>query len=138
MPYSFRPLPLYVAHKIVKGRTYLYFRWKEVYRRLPDDPTSDEFKAEYDKALASISPEIEKPVIAGSVRALIRDFKLSPEWRGIAPKTQGDYARVLDWLAPIGDFQADNVRRQHIIKLRNKSSANARTMDLFIQAVSRM
>jgi integrase len=129
---------MYVARKVVKGREYLYFRWQEVYRRLPDNPASDEFKAEYAKAYASISPEAETPIIAGSVRALIRDYKASPEWKSNKPKTQSDYARVLDWLRPIGDYQADNVRRQHIIRTRNKSGANARTMDLFIQAVSAM
>jgi len=47
------------------------------------------------------------------------------------------YARVLDELRPIGDFQTDNVRRQHIIKLRNKMTTNDRTRDLFVAATSR-
>jgi integrase len=129
---------MYVARKLVKGRTYHYFRWHDVYRRLPDDPASEGFRFEYARALASISPEIETRVIAGSVRALLREYKGTPEWQALAPKTQADYARVLDQLRPIGDFQADNVRRQHIVRLRNKLPANTRTQDVFVAAVSRM
>ena len=69
---------------------------------------------------------------------LVRDYKGSPEWKALAPKTQADYARVLDYLRPIGDFKADNVRRQHVVRMRNKIDANTRTQDLFVQAVSRM
>jgi integrase len=129
---------MFVAKKVVHGHTYLYFRWHGVYRRLPDNPTSEEFRVEYARALASIAPEAESPILAGSVRALIRDFKSSPEWKALAAKTMADYARVLDHLRPLGDYQADNVRRQHIIRLRNKMASNARTQDLFVQAVSRM
>ena len=106
--------------KVSKGRTYFYFRWRDVYRRLPDNPGSEAFRAEYARSLTAISPEHEKPIIRGSVRALMREFKMAPEWTELAPKTKADYARVLDHLRPIGDFQADNVRRQHIIRLRNK------------------
>src|SRR5262245_24103188 len=133
-----RPLPRFVQRKSVKGRWYNYFRWHDVYRRLPDNLNSEAFRIEYAKALASIAPEREQPIISGSVRALIRDYKGSPEWNGLAPKTQADYARVLDHLRPIGDFQADNVRRQHVISLRNKTGANTRSQDLFVQAVSVM
>src|SRR5215470_15951487 len=73
-----RPLPLYVQRKVSKGRVYFYFRWHDVYRRLPDDPSSEEFKREYARAFASISPEIEQPIISGSVRALLKEFKETP------------------------------------------------------------
>src|SRR5215475_1175562 len=131
-------LPRFVARKVVKGHTYLYFRWHDVYRRLPDNPDSEAFRIEYARALASISPERQQPIIGGSVRALLRDFKSSPEWADLAPKTQADYARVLDQLKPIGEFQADNVRRQHVIRIRNKMGSNRRTQVLFVAAVSRM
>jgi integrase len=133
-----RTLPKYVTRKVVKGHIYYYFRWHDVYRRLPDSPDSESFRTQYARALASISPEYERPIIRGSVRALMRDYKTSPEWKALAPKTQADYARGLDHLKPIGEFQADNVRRQHIIRLRNKMDSNTRTQDLFVAAVSRM
>jgi integrase len=133
-----RPLPRYVQRKRSHGFDYYYFRWQDVYRRLPDNPNSEAFRIEYSRALASIAPERETLVIAGSVRALIRDYKDAPEWTALAPKTQSDYARVLDYLRPIGDFKADNVRRQHLIRIRNKIGTNTRTQDLFVQAASRM
>ena len=134
---SDRPLPMYVQRKTVKGRAYYYFRWKDVYRRLPDNPASEAFRAEYARALASISPEIERASLAVRSALCCRDYKGTPEWLALAPKTKADYARVLDHLRPIGDFQADNVRRQHVIGLRNKLT-NRRTQDLFVAAVTRM
>jgi hypothetical protein len=137
MQRDIRPLPRFVQHKRAKGHDYFYFRWQDVYRSLPDNPDSEAFRVEYAKALASIAPERERPIIAGSVRGLIRDYKNSPEWSALAPKTQADYARVIDYLRPIGDFKADNVRRQHVIRIRNNIGSNTRTQDLFVQAVSR-
>jgi hypothetical protein len=122
-----RDLPRYVSVRRAKGHTYLYFCWHDVFRRLPDDPNSEAFRIEYARAFASISPEREQPIISGSVRALMRDYESSPEWQDPAPKTQSDYARVLDHLRPIGDFQADNVRRPHVVRLRNKITTNRRT-----------
>ena len=135
---SARPLPLNDAVKHVRGHTYYYFRWQGIYRRLPGNPASDEFRREYAAALASTAPAFETRIIAGSVRAMLRDFKSSPEWAALAPKTQADYARVLDNLRPIGEFQADNIRRQHIVRLRNKLGNKPRTQDAFVAAVSRM
>ena len=139
MPLPDEPLPKYVVRQKAKGGkyTYLYFRWKGVYRKIPSDPHSQEFRDEYARLLAATGAETETPIIAGSVRAMIRDYKQSPEYKLIAPKSQADYARALDHLRPIGDFQADNVRRQHIIRLRNKMGAPPRTMDAFVAAVSR-
>lgn len=134
-----QPLPKYVVRQKAKnGRyTYLYFRWRSVYRRLPDDFNSVDFRDEYARLFAQTGEKIEAPIIPGSVRAMIRDFKESPEYLRLAPKTQSDYARSLDELRPIGDFQADNVRRQHIVRIRNKMKAPPRTMDAFVATVSR-
>ncbi len=138
MPLNEKPLPLFVQRKVAKGKTYYYFRWRDFYSRLPDNPNSEAFRQEYARKLSSVSTETHERVVGGSVRALIRDYKLSPEWAALAPKTQSGYARALDQLRPIGDFQADNVRRSHIVQLRNKLGRNTRSMDLFVSAVSRM
>ena len=58
----------------------------------------------------------------------------APEWSSLAPKTRA----ALDHLRPLGNFKADNWRRQHVIRLRNKMSSDRRTQDLFVAAVSRM
>ena len=67
MPTEERPLPLYVARKTVRGHCYYYFRWLEVYRRLPDDPASQAFRTEYARALASISSEAEVRIIGREI-----------------------------------------------------------------------
>lgn len=139
MPLPDEYLPKFVVRQTVKnGRySYLYFRWRGVYRKLPADINSEDFRTEYATLLASTGAATETPIVAGSIRAMIRDFKASPEFKQLAPKTQADYARSLDELRPIGDFQAGNVRRQHIVRIRNKMKAPPRTMDAFVSAVSR-
>jgi len=45
---------------------------------------------------------------------------------------------IRDRLRPRRCLIPDNVRRQHIIRLRNKMESNTRTQDLFVAVVSRM
>jgi hypothetical protein len=47
-----RPLPMYAVQVYRRGKVYHYFRYKGLYRRLPDERTSDDFKREYAKAFA--------------------------------------------------------------------------------------
>jgi integrase len=132
-------LPKYVKAIPIAGRTYLYFRHGRTYLRLPDDRKSAAFHAAYASALAGIENRSGKALADGSIAAMIRDFKKSPEYTRLGSKTQRDYARHLDHLGlAIGPFQAADVRRSDLIKLRNKIAVKGdRTADLFVSVVSR-
>lgn len=136
---SERRLPKYVK-AIPRGRiVHLYFRQGRTYLRLPRDPDSPEFHRAYAEALEGVQKPSAKRLAEGSVAAMVRDFKTSPEYKSLALKTQRDYARVLDHFAgALSHFPARTIRRAHIIKLRNKIAARGnRTADLFVAVVAR-
>ncbi len=102
-------------------------------------PRSAAFHAAYASALAGIENTSGKALADGSIAAMIRDFKKAPEYTRLGSKTQRDYTRHLDHLGlAIGPFQAGDVRRTDLIKLRNKIAVKVdRTADLFVSVVCR-
>jgi hypothetical protein len=86
-----RKLPPNVDRNQVKGHTYLSFRLGKGPRiRLPDDPTSQEFRDAYAAAMAG---ETSKPTVKkdapGTIGALIASYKASAiRWRIVpAPRS---------------------------------------------------
>ncbi|MGE0024833.1 MAG: tyrosine-type recombinase/integrase [Hyphomicrobium sp.] len=133
-------LPKYVK-RIPRGdRVHLYFRFRGAYTKLPPDPASAEFFAAYAQALEGTEkPSARERCAEGSVNALIRDFKASPEFATLAAKTQRDYARALDHLGlALGRFPAKSIKRPAIIKLRNKiATRGTRAADFWVSVVAR-
>ncbi|OYW52363.1 MAG: hypothetical protein B7Y80_19605 [Hyphomicrobium sp. 32-62-53] len=132
-------LPKYVK-AVRRGRkTHVYFRHGGKYLRLPADTSSPEFHRAYAEALAGTQIQSSKALPPGTTAAMIADYKRSPEYTGLAVKTQTDYARQLDHLGKaVGPYPAKDIRRANIVKLRNKLATKGnRTADLFISVVCR-
>ena len=136
---SDRTLPKYVKLVPRGKQVHVYFRHRGFYKRLPKDTASAEFHAEYAKALAAIETPSAKPADPQSVHALITDYKASPEFTGLAAKTQRDYARALDHLGKsVGRFKARAIRRADVIKLRNKvATRGTRAADFWVSVIAR-
>jgi len=58
-------------------------------------------------------------IVAGSVGALIEAWRRSPEWADLADATRANYTIYLRSLTGLEREQAADVRRRHIIALRN-------------------
>jgi len=134
-------LPKYVNRVRVGGRYYYYFRvgGKHIGGKLPEIGTP-EFHADYAKRLAGIVSPKRETFAQGTVRALLAEYKASPDWTKLRPKTQRDYERQLVKLAPIYDEQAADIKRSAIVQMRNliASATGNRTADLFVAACSAM
>lgn len=134
-------LPKYVTRIVTKGTTYFYFRRGKARFSLEGVPGSPEFEADYRRRLegASVDPKSE-PKIPKSVGALIVSYKRSPEFTELKPKGQKDYDRDLQRLKAIETCKAADVKRQHIVAIRNKTHAKsgARAADHFVSVVSAM
>ena len=82
-----RKLPPNVERNHVNGYTYLSFRIGKGKRvRLPDDPTSQEFREAYVAAMAgeaSIKPTIKKDA-PGTIGALIASYMQTGQFTGLA------------------------------------------------------
>ena len=100
----------------VKGRTYWYHR--KTGERLPDDH-DNRIKRIVD-INADQGPRKRVPR-AGSLADIVVQYKSSPGFRNLAPKTRKDYALYLgiicqDW----GPLPVTGLQRKHILALRDK------------------
>jgi len=137
-------LPKYVKAVKRGNRVHLYARHAGKYWPLPSDTTSAAFHEAYAAARREIDARVARTPAparhaAGSVAAMIAEYKGAPEFRTLAPKTQRDYARALDHLGgAVGPFAARAIRRADIVKLRNKIAARGtRAADLWVSVVAR-
>lgn len=127
----------YVQTFKAKGRVYHYFRAGGVKQRLPDDPSSPEFQARYRELLETV--EIQQAgANPGSIAALMRDYRASPEFAGLGPKTKISYARALHSLAMVETCRVVDLKRIHVLKIRDSLADRPRTADLFVQVTRAM
>lgn len=109
----------------VGRKTFHYYRRPDFSVRLPDDAGSPAFAEAWAdaerrwQALQAPPSRGRETLRRGSVGALLADYKASPEYLGLTAKTRSDYARMLDELAPIAAFQARQIRRSHLVRLRS-------------------
>lgn len=135
---SQKPKLPHVERNRAKGRWYYYVRFRGVrIARLPSDPEAPEFFEQYAAAMRKILTQpAPSQIVDGSVQWLIGQYKADPEFTSLADKTRTSYARELDRLAPIGRFQASEIKRKHIKAIRDKLAATPRTRQLFGQVCS--
>jgi integrase len=69
-----------------------------------------------DAANAAKRKELQR---IGTVGALIREYQASPEWAQKQPATRADYAKGLNFLAGHSHRLVRELKREHVIKLRN-------------------
>lgn len=63
------------------------------------------------------------PKIRGTLGELIADYRASPEFTGLAPRTRADYQRVFDWLAPIEMMPRLQIDPAAVLKIRDRAFA---------------
>lgn len=84
------------------------------------------------------SPFLATPAATGSIAALITDYRRSPEFARLGPKTQESYLRALDVLQPIDRYRASDLKRAHLLALRDTLSDKPRTADMFVATARRL
>jgi integrase len=94
-----RKLPPNVERNHVKGHTYLSFRIGKGPRlRLPDDPTSQEFRDAYAAAVAggiAVKPSVKKDA-RGTIGALIASYKESGKFKALGKTSKDSYMSRLE------------------------------------------
>jgi integrase len=107
---------------------YYYFRRRGRRWKLPGEPFSEEFMAEYRRLLeatglgAAIGMPIDRrDYAAGSFGALINDYLRSAAFKEKKPRTQAEYQRVLEDLqSRKGHNPLKLLRRRHIRQIRDE------------------
>jgi integrase len=113
----------FTTTKTVKGRTYHYFRKDGRYVRLPDNPNSEEFDRAYWALMrGGMGPDQKR-----TFEKLIANYKQSPKWQRLAPRTKSDYSKVLEYLQDVvGKHDPTKMRRSTVIEAQMRNSHRAR------------
>jgi integrase len=100
-----------------------YFRRNGRRWRLPGEPTSEAFMAEYHRLLAETAPRKASTPAAnpsGSFGALVKDFLASGQFKEKRQSTQREYRRVLEALsAEHGSKPVRLLERRHVRQIRD-------------------
>jgi site-specific recombinase XerD len=120
-------LPYLNAQRGRDGRIrYWYFRRDSRRWRLPGQPASEEFAAEYQRLKAlteSTEPVERRPYATGSFGALVRDYLASAAYKEKRARTAAEYRRVLEGLVTAhGHKPVYQLRRRHVRKIRDERS----------------
>jgi integrase len=133
-------LPYVNAQRSRQGRPkYWYFRRNGRRWRLPDEPFSPAFMAEYQRLLAATAPGTPTPAAAlppGSFGAVVLDYLASPEFRATRPSTQRMYRLVLERLAEMhGHKPIALLERRHIKAWFNARSKTPGMANMIVSVV---
>lgn len=100
-----------------KGREYHYHR--ATGRRIVAEPGTAAYLTEVE-CLNGLVAAIPEP-LDGTLGGMVDAYRLSPEFRQLAPRTRRDYEGVLDWLRPIFPMPVAQVDTPFIVRLRDKA-----------------
>lgn len=125
---------VYPKRKILaSGQLATYFYHRATNTRLPPDPSSPEFI----RRVLELNAGPATPFPAErTVAHLIREYKDSAHFDGLAERTRGEYRRGLaDLESILGPFPVADIRRSHVTAIRNKF---AKTRPAWANAVVRI
>jgi integrase len=71
----------------------------------------------------------------GSLGMLVAQYRASPEFNSLAPRTRADYQRILDYLRPIGDTPLLRFDRALVVRIRDKANNRGRRFANYVKAV---
>jgi site-specific recombinase XerD len=123
---TYLKLPFVDAQRGRDGRKhYWYFRRNGSRWRLPGEPMSEAFTAEYHRLKAMTDARSDGPErrqhAAGSFGALVLDYLASAGFKEKKPRTGAEYRRVLESLAEMhGPKPVAQLRRRHVRKMRDE------------------
>lgn len=101
--------------RLVKaGYRYEYHYHRATRTRITSEPGTLAFAAE-----VHALNELAKPVIDGSLGAMIAAFKSSPEWADLADRTRKDYSKVLDYFKPLGSDDPASYTTPDCVEIRD-------------------
>jgi hypothetical protein len=116
-------LPRNVQRVTARGRDYYYYqegRGTSVAGpriRIKSQPHEPEFWAEIKELGGSVPPPPER----GTFSALVTEYKRSPEYADLKPKTKKEYERYLGIIIDTwGGLKVAGVRSKHVLALRDR------------------
>lgn len=121
---------------LVKGKRYIYDR--KTGQRFTNEWGTTALFEEIQAYRASLpGQQCTRP---GTWGGLVTDFRQSPEWKQLAPRTRKDYdTRVFDYLQRMDDVPLEDITGPDIYKLRDQAAKKStRRANMIIQVMSRV
>lgn len=116
-----------------KGQVYYYHR--KTMTRLPDDPHSAEFVAR----MRELDAKTKRATAPGTLGALIKAYRASPEFANLASSTKRNYQRVFDDLHNLDGMPLSKITAEWLFALRDKKARDhKRTFPNLMLAVLRL
>ncbi|MAL41433.1 MULTISPECIES: tyrosine-type recombinase/integrase [Thalassospira] len=116
----------YVNSYTSKGKVYTYYRRDGQKIRIKGDVGSDEWLKAYQSIHRSF--ETSAPgIVKGSMHDLITQYKSSPSFKQLKPRTQKEYHRLLDKIGRIcGSKHVTSISRRLVLSIRNAGADTPR------------
>jgi integrase len=128
----------FIVRQVSKGREYFYFRRGGTYRKVPN-PTHPTFGATYKKLLAMWAGNEPEAEIPGSFGELVRDYRASPDFLNLKPKTRYEYGRHLDQMKDLWrELPIKRLTRAAVKAYQASFGDKRRTADVAIQVLRKL
>lgn len=140
-------LPPHVRRVRLKGKEYFYYQahrgtWQQGPRvKLPGAPFQIDGSPDDDwwRAYKLVAGAEAVEADAGTFAAMIADYKVSPEFKGLSKKTQDVWAYYLQRVEDAwGELQVRHIETHHIFKLRDRFAATPAGANNTMRALSSM
>lgn len=119
MPRGLKP----IRKRLADGSVRIYWYHRATGKRLQHEPTTAEgfLEAARLDGLVKTAAAVTAPP-SGSYAALWLEYRASPSWRALRPRTRSDYQAVRDWLGDAADATLRSFTRGAIVGLRDKAT----------------
>lgn len=109
-----------VRKRLKDGSYAIYYYWRATRQKLPP-PEDPGFAAAVEQARKPKLSDVQ----CGSFGALVREYRLSQQFRSMQPKTRQAYERALERLRGMERVPVAEIRRRDILALRDGLAARA-------------
>lgn len=135
----------YLWKATAKGHTYYYYRRDGERVPIKDDqgkrlsPEDPGFATAYDDIHRSFEAAGPSPTAAGTLAALIIEFRNSSMFNQLSPRSRKDYGQYLDLLREnYGDLKVKTMPRPFVFRLREKYADTPRKANYLISVLRRL
>jgi len=129
----------YVQSYKTKGKTYHYYRRGGRKYRVEGMPGSVEFAANYQRIHGTFERAVGGDFAPGTFAALFTEYRTSPEYLELAPRTRIDYRLYLDRMQEnFGSQPVAGIQRQDILRYRDQLAGQPRSANYTITVLARV
>src|SRR5215467_195600 len=99
----------------------VYYRHRKTGQHIDAEPGTQKFEAELKRLNAIVAERdaAKAAAVTGTLGALIKAYRASPEFANLAPRTREDYAHKLDYLRPGEMAFLDGFERAEVLRIRD-------------------